>query len=180
MDIGSDENLMPFNIFTKLFPSTTADQLVARKDPTKLRTYNCTTSTQLARCIVEIENNNKHKKYIFFVVAGDKEVLLGIPDIELLNILNRNCNTISTNKDEKGANCNASEDSIPSAASEKCSANTGPERSCTKTNSNTGCYTNRRSNNSNNKQYNAFLPMVNNNEVKCSPSAPSRETNTTI
>ena len=85
-DMGSDGNIMPFNIFTKLFPSTTADQQAATKDATKLRTYNCTTITQLGRCKVEIQNNNKYKKCIFFIVPGDGETLLGMPDIELLNI----------------------------------------------------------------------------------------------
>ena len=36
--MGSDGNIMPFNIFTKLFLNMTADQLVATKDATKLRT----------------------------------------------------------------------------------------------------------------------------------------------
>ena len=55
VDMGSDGNIMPFNIFTKLFPSTTADQLVATKDATKLRTCNYRTITQLGRCKIEIE-----------------------------------------------------------------------------------------------------------------------------
>ena len=42
---GSDGNIMQFNIFTKLFPRATTDQLAATKDATKLRTYNCTTIT---------------------------------------------------------------------------------------------------------------------------------------
>ena len=46
VDTGSDGNIMPFNIFTKLFSSTTMDQLVATKDATKLRTYNHTIITQ--------------------------------------------------------------------------------------------------------------------------------------
>ena len=61
VDMGSDGNIMPFNIFTKLFPSTTMDQLVATKDVTKLRTYNCTTISQLGRCKVDTENNDKCK-----------------------------------------------------------------------------------------------------------------------
>ena len=40
-------NIMPFNIFTKLFPSTTADQLMSTKDVTKIRTNNLTTVTQV-------------------------------------------------------------------------------------------------------------------------------------
>ena len=62
VDMGSDGNIMPFNIFTKLFPSTTTDQLVVTKDATKLRTYNCTTITQLGKCTEEIENDGKCKK----------------------------------------------------------------------------------------------------------------------
>ena len=36
VDMGSDGNRMLFNIFTKLFPSTTVGQLAATKDATKL------------------------------------------------------------------------------------------------------------------------------------------------
>ena len=64
-DMGSDGNTMPFNIFKKLYPSATADQMAATKDATKLRTYNHTTITQLDRCKIEIENNNKQKKNAF-------------------------------------------------------------------------------------------------------------------
>ena len=84
VDTGSDGNMMPFNIFTKLFTSAAMYQLAAQKDATKLRTYNCTTITQLSRCKVEIENNDKCKKCISFVVPGNGEALLGMPYIELL------------------------------------------------------------------------------------------------
>ena len=67
VDMGSDGNIMPFNIFTKLFPSITTDQLPATKDATRLRTYNHTTITQLGRCKVETGNNDKCKKCIFIV-----------------------------------------------------------------------------------------------------------------
>ena len=86
---GSDGNIIPFNILTKLFLSATADQLAATKLVTKLRTYNCTTITQLGRCKVEIENDNKCKKCIFCSSRKQRGVL-GMPDIELLNILNIN------------------------------------------------------------------------------------------
>ena len=43
------------------------------------------------------------QKSIFFVASGDREVLLDMQDIELLNILNINYNTIGTEKEEKGA-----------------------------------------------------------------------------
>ena len=82
-------------------------------------------------------------------------------DIELLNILNINCNIIGTDIEEKGTMCNVNKDSILGTGSEQCCtkkdsilgagskqccASTGPERSCAKTNSNTSCYTNRESN----------------------------------
>ena len=41
------------------------------------------------------------QKCIFFVVPGDREALLGMPDIELLNILNINCSTIGAEKEEE-------------------------------------------------------------------------------
>ena len=148
VDVGSDGSIMPFNIFTKLFPRAKMAQLVVKKHATKLRTYNHTTITQLGGCKVEIENNDKckNKKCIFFLVPGNGEVVLGMLDIELLNIFNINCNTIGTDKEEKGKNCNMRKDSILSAGSEQCCANTGPERSCVKTNSNTSCYANSGSN----------------------------------
>ena len=91
IDMGSDGNIMPFYIYKKLFPSPTVDQLAATKDAKiKLKAYNCTTITQLGRCKVKKENNNKCNKCIFFVVLGSREALLGMPDIELLNILNIN------------------------------------------------------------------------------------------
>ena len=100
-----------------------------------------------------------------------------MPDIELLNIENINCNTIGTEKEGKSANCNVSKGSILSAGSEQYCANTGLERSCSKTNSNTSCYTNRGSS-SKNRPYNAFLPTVNNNEIECFLPGPNRATNT--
>ena len=96
--MSSDGSIMLFNIFTTLFPGTTMDQLAAMKDATKL---NCTTIAQLVRCSVEIENNDKYKKCIFFVVPGSGEELLGMSDIELLNFLNISCNKIGTDKEEK-------------------------------------------------------------------------------
>ena len=53
-----------------------------------------------------IENNNKCKDCIFFVVPGDGDMLLGIQDIELLNILQINCKTIGTKIGETGTNYN--------------------------------------------------------------------------
>ena len=46
----------------------------------------------------------------FFAVPGNREALLSMLDNELLNIVNKNCNTISTEKEEKGMNCNMRKD----------------------------------------------------------------------
>ena len=119
------------------------------------------------------------EKCIFCVVPGNGEVLLGMPDIELLNILNINCNKIGTEKEEKCADCNMRKDSILGAGSEQCCANTGPEGSVGKTNSHTSCYTNSGSNsNLNNRLDGVLRPVVNNNEIKCSIPGPNMETNT--
>ena len=144
----------------------------------KLRTYNHRAITQLGRCKEEIENYDKCKICIFFVGPGNGEALLAMPDIELLNILNINCNTVVTEKDKKGTNCNMRIDSILGAGSEQCCAITGPERSCAKTNSNTSCYTNSGSNlDLNNRPHDALRPTVNNNEIECSIPDPSAVTN---
>ena len=96
----------------------------------------------------------------------------------MLKTLNINCSTIDTEKDEKGTNCNVSKDNLLWAGGEQCCANTEPERSCVKTDSNTSCYTKRENNsNSNNRSYNAFLSMANNEDIECPLPSPSRETN---
>ena len=55
-------------------------------------------------------------------------------------------------------------------------ANAGPERSCTKTNCNAESFTNiGRNSNLNSRLCNAFLPLVNNNEIKYFLPGQSRE-----
>ena len=66
---------MPFNVFKKLFPYTTEDRLVATKDTTMLRTYTSTTITQLGRCGMVIENNNKHKNAYFCSSTGWRHII---------------------------------------------------------------------------------------------------------
>ena len=106
-------------------------------------------------------------------------MLLGMPHIELLNILNINCNTVGTEKEGKGTNSNMRKDSVLGEGNEQCSANTGPESSCKKTNSNTTYYTNSGSNsNLNNNMGDALRPTVNNNGIECSIPGPSTVTNT--
>ena len=124
------------------------------------------------------------KVHFLFVFLGNREALLGMPDIELLNTLNIKCNTIGTDKEENSTNCNMRKDSILDAGSEQCCANTVQERSCAKTNSNTSCYTKSGSiSNLNNRLHDVLIPMVNDNEIECSipgPSTQKMQTATTI
>ena len=74
------------------------------------------------------------QKWIFFVVPRDGDALLGMPEKELLNILQINCNTIGTKKEEKGMNCNQTKKNAISARSEQCYTNNTPEKECDKDN----------------------------------------------
>ena len=86
----------------------------------------------MERCVVVIENINKCKIYIFFVVTGDGDTLLGMPDIDLSNILQIKCNTIHTKKEKKGTNYNQNKNNAINVESEQFCTNTGPERDCDK------------------------------------------------
>ena len=50
--------------------------------------YNKTTITQLVTCTVELEHKNNKKKWNFIVVPSNRQAFLGMPDIDVLNILN--------------------------------------------------------------------------------------------
>ena len=69
--------------------------------------YNRTTITQLGICKLKMEHNNKHKICNFFVVPGNGQALLGMPDIKTLDILTITCNTIDTQEVDKGKKCSA-------------------------------------------------------------------------
>ena len=102
---GSDGNIMPFHIFKKICPRFTKEQLRAMKNENiKLRTCNSKTITQLDRCTVRIENNNKMKMCSFFVVPGNGQHLLGMPNIKTIGILTVNCNTIEMKEADSSGN----------------------------------------------------------------------------
>ena len=112
----------------------------------------------------------------FFGVPGNRQTLLGMPDIEKLNIFTKHCNTRGIQEGDKDANCSANRPITHGAGSVQCYANAQPETgelesSCTNTNSNSNCYTNTGSN-SHLKNSNAFIPMVNNNEIEYFLPAP--------
>ena len=59
------------------------------------------TITQLGRFEVKVENNNRVKLCTLFVVPGNGQALLGMPDTETLDILPINCNIKGTKEVDK-------------------------------------------------------------------------------
>ena len=64
-----------------------------------------------------------------------------MPDIELLNILQINCNTIGTEK-EKCANYRKNKRNTINVGNEQCNANTGLEKDCDKKDKSPDSFTN--------------------------------------
>ena len=94
IDTGSEGNLMPLYIFKRLFKDMPEEQLKCSvKSNIKLGTYNGTHITQLGTCAVIIKFKSL-KKCVFFVVAGNSQVLLGMPDTAALNMINFNMDSI--------------------------------------------------------------------------------------
>ena len=88
-------------------------------------------------------------------------MLLGMPDIELLNILQINCNTIGTKKEETGTNYNEIKRNTISVGCEQCYANTNLEKDCDKKDNSADSCTNTGSSlNSNNSPHNTSWPIV--------------------
>ena len=88
LDTDSDGNIMPLQMYKKLFASITNEQLATTKNKNVLlNKYNKTTIAQLGTCTVIIEHNNKKKKCRFCVVPGNGQVLLGMPDTDVLSII---------------------------------------------------------------------------------------------
>ena len=97
---------MPWYIFKKLFPRITESQLMkTAKNHIKLKTYNKTFITQLGTCTVTIEYKNNRRKCEFFVVLGNGQALLGMPDTAALNIINVNIDSLEA-EDTQRENCN--------------------------------------------------------------------------
>ena len=59
----------------------------------------------MGTCTVNIEHNNKHKMCKFFVVLGNGQALLSMPDIDVLNIMHINVNTIDVRDGSCTDNC---------------------------------------------------------------------------
>ena len=95
IDTGSEGNIMLLFMFKKLFKNTTEEQLQKSiKSHIRLRTYNKTNITQLGTCTVVIKFKNIKKRYVFFVVPGNSQVLLGMPYTASLKLININIDSI--------------------------------------------------------------------------------------
>ena len=60
----------------------------------KLKTYNGTHIMQPGMCAVHIKFKNIKKRCVLFVVPGNGQALLGMPDMVALNIINLNIDSI--------------------------------------------------------------------------------------
>ena len=87
-----------------------------------------------------------------------------MPDIKILKILQINCNTIGTKKEEKGVNYNQNKMNAINVGSEQCCTNKGMEKDCNKKDNDADSSTNTgNSLISNNMPHNASLPHVKDN-----------------
>ena len=97
INTGSEGKIIPLYIFRKLFANIGKDQLKwSVKGNIKLKMYNGTHITQLGTCVVQIKFKNMMKRCTFFVVPGNGQALLGIPDTVALNLINLNIDSIQT------------------------------------------------------------------------------------
>ena len=95
IDTSSEANLMPLYIFKKLCGNRLVEQLKRSiKINIKLKMYNGTQIEQLGMCTATIKFKNFKKKRVFFVVPGNGQALLGIPNTGTLNIINLNTDSI--------------------------------------------------------------------------------------
>ena len=86
---------MPLFKFKKLFKNITEEQLQKSiKGHIRLRTYNKTSIIQLGMCKVVIKFKNIKKRCIFFVVPGNGQALLRMPDTAELKLINVNIDSI--------------------------------------------------------------------------------------
>ena len=54
---------------------------------------------------MRIEHNNEQEMCRFFVVPGNGQALLGMPDIDMLNSTNINCKTTDAQETDRANNC---------------------------------------------------------------------------
>ena len=107
-------------------------------------------------CKVKMENNSEQKICTFFVVPGNKQMLQGMSDIEILNIVTINCSALGTNETDRYASGITNTTITQGAGREQCYTRQeagGPVK----------CHTN---GNSDLSSDSADKPMVNSNEFE--------------
>ena len=88
IDTGSDGSLMPFKVFRILFLKSTLVALYATNTKSVvLKTYSQSNIKHLGVCTIRLRHKDQDVKCSFFVVPGHGPELIGMLDIELLNIL---------------------------------------------------------------------------------------------
>ena len=105
IDTGSEGNIMLWHIFKKPFKNITEDEPQKTiKGLIKLKSYNKTIMTQLGTCTVTIKFKDIKRVVCFFVVLGNGQALLGVPDTAVLKIIDINIGSIQAEKEECNAN----------------------------------------------------------------------------
>ena len=95
IDTSSEGNLMLLYIFKKMFRDESVEQLKRSiKSNIKLKAYNGMQIKQLGMCVVNIKLKNLKKQCVFFVVPGNGQALLRMPDTVALHIINLNIDSI--------------------------------------------------------------------------------------
>ena len=108
---------MPLYIFQKLFANISEDQLKRLvKGNIKLKTYTGTHIMQLGTYEVQIKLKKITKRCTFFVVPGNGQALLGMPDTAALNLINLNIDSIQT----LAAECKANKEQETHTGIEAC------------------------------------------------------------
>ena len=158
--------IMPLHIYYKLFPRATKEQLAATWNKNiQPKAFNRTTIAQLGIHKVKIEHNNKLKICNIFVVPGNRQALLGMPDIEILNILTMNCNTMGTQETNRAAICCTNTANSQGSCCTKHYKNTRQEAGRVES-----CYTNTSSNSKLKSNSGDKLMVYLQNEIKLFPS----------
>ena len=98
IDTGSKGNIMPLFIIKKKCYRRNKCKKKHKKpyQPYQGKTYNKTSITQLGMCVVVIKFRNIRKDVCFFVVLGNGQALLRMPDTPALKLIHENIDFIQT------------------------------------------------------------------------------------
>ena len=81
-----------FKIFRTVLPKSIIQALQSTKNNSLVpKSYSQSDIEQLGVCTVRLRHKDKIARCRFFIVPGDSPVLLGMPDLELLDVLKITC-----------------------------------------------------------------------------------------